>query len=342
MYRFYFLTIFLVPFFCKAQNLGGSATYNYLKLAASPQASALGGATVAILNNDVNLVHQNPALLNPSMHHQLGANINFMYGGIKNMFANYTKHYSKIGTTFNGAINFVSYGNNQQTDASGNVLGNFAANDYTAQITASRKYLEKWHYGATFKLIGSNYGQFKSYGVAFDVGLNYSDTTKLFKAGMVFKNIGTQLKAYNTGNKEPLPFEMQFGIAKKLEKAPVQFILTITNAHQFDIRYADTLFENEINGSVKKGKFTADKLFRHVILATQIYPTKNTEFTIAYNYLRRKELGVFNIANGFTGFSFGGGLILNTYQIRYARAYYQNTRAYNQIGVTIDFSKMHL
>jgi hypothetical protein len=324
-----------------AQNLGGSFTYNFLKLAASPQANALGGNVVSVFNNDINLVHQNPSLLQPKMHNHLGANINFMYGDSKNMFANYSMYKSKWNTTFQGGIIFMNYGKQNATDASGNSLGSFTANDFTMQVTASRKYLQKWNYGTTLKLIGSQYGQYKSYGIAMDLGLNYIDSAKLFQVGVVFKNIGAQLKSYVNTNKEALPFELQLGIAKRLEKAPLQFIFTVTNAHQLDIRYADTTFEKEINGTVKKGKFTVDKLFRHFILAAQIYPSKTTEITIAYNYLRRKELTLFNIGNGFTGLSFGGGLLFNTYQIRYARAYFQNNKAFNQLGLSINFMATH-
>jgi hypothetical protein len=111
--------------------------------------------------------------------------------------------------------------------------------------------------------------------------------------------------------------------------------------HQYNIRYADTLFENEIYGTVKKEKFTIDKLFRHITIATQIYPTKNTELTIAYNYLRRKELGLFNIGSGVTGFSFGAGVLFNAYQVRFAKAFYQNTKAYNQIGLQVNLDKLY-
>jgi hypothetical protein len=340
--KLYFLL--LVFFFSNknlAQNLGGSATYSFLKLANSPQIAALGGTTVGLINNDVNLVLQNPAMLKPLMHNQLAVNFNFIYGGVKQLQTNYTKYKGKINTTFNAAVNYINYGKTTQTDATGNVLGNIIANDYNVQLTASRKYLEKWNYGTTIKFIGSNYGQFSSYGVALDAGINFSDTTNQIKAGLVFKNIGTQLKVYNTGSKEPLPLEMQLGISKKLNNAPIQFIFTITNAHQLDIRYADTAFENEINGSVQKGKFTIDKLFRHFIIGAQLYPTNNTELTIAYNFLRRKELALLNATNGFTGFSFGVGILLKAYQLRYARAYYQNSRAYHQVGLTIDFKALH-
>jgi hypothetical protein len=337
--------LFFVSFFLMnnsfAQNLGGIATYNFLKLATSPQVSALGGTVVAIQNDDVNLAQHNPALLQPHHHGVLSNNINFLYGGIKHMNVNYSQYKPTINASFNVAVNFISYGKTDITDAVGNVNGSFNPSDYNVQLAFSRSYLQRWQYGAALKLIGSNYGQYKSFAAAVDMGVTYYDSANLLKAGVTFKNIGFQIKKYSGGVNEALPFDFQLGISKKLAKAPLQFILSATNVHQFDIRYADTSFENEINGSVQKGKFTFDKLFRHFIFAAQIYPSKQLEFTIGYNYLRRRELNLFNIGNGINGFSIGAGLLFNAYQIRLAKAYYQNTKAYNQIGVTINLEKLH-
>jgi hypothetical protein len=325
-----------------SQNLGGLSTYNFLKLAPAPQLSALGGTVVSIFNNDASLSYSNPALLQTNQDKNLYANINFMYGGIKQMYVNYTKHTPKRNINWNASINFINYGKVAQTDASGNTLGNFSPNDFNAQLSFSKRYLKKWQYGATAKLVGSNYAPYQSYAVVIDFGVTYTDSSQLLKAGAVFKNIGFQIKKYANGSSEALPFDFQLGVSKKLERAPLQFIFTATNMYQFDIRYADTIFENELNGTVKKGKFTLDKLFRHFILATQIYPSKNMELTISYNYLRRRELGLFNIGSGITGFSFGVGFLFNAYQFRFAKAFYQNTKAYNQIGLGINFNKLHL
>ncbi len=340
---FIFLLLGLLFFIhtASSQNLGGIATYNFLKLATSPQVSALGGTVVAIQNDDVSLAQHNPALLQPIHDGILGTNINFLYAGVKHMNVNYTKQKPKLGATFNVAINFISYGKTDLTDDVGNINGSFNPSDYNVQLAFSKSYLQRWKYGAALKLIGSNYGQYKSFAAAIDMGVIYYDSVHLLKAGMTFKNIGFQIKKYSGGVNEALPFDFQLGISKKLAKAPLQFILTATNVHQFDIRYADTSFENEINGSVQQGKFTIDKLFRHFIFATQLYPSKQLELTIGYNYLRRRELNLFNIGNGINGFSVGIGAIFNAYQIRFAKAYYQNTKAYNQIGININLENLH-
>jgi hypothetical protein len=52
---------------------------------------------------------------------------------------------------------------------------------------------------------------------------------------------------------EELPFDPTFGITKKLKNAPLSFSFTAHHLHQFDIRYNDTVFNNENTGVSKDG-----------------------------------------------------------------------------------------
>ena len=152
--------------------------------------------------------------------------------------------------------------------------------------------------------------------------------------------MGFQLKKYQGTTADDLPFDLQIGLTKRLEKAPFSFSITAHHLHQFDIRYNDTTF-NQDNGfeNGRNGKISFDKIFRHFVFATTVYIGKNVELIAAYNYLRRKELNIGNAENGLTGFSLGVGAIFNKIQIRYARAYYQNNTAYNQFGLNLKLNE---
>jgi hypothetical protein len=115
----------------------------------------------------------------------------------------------------------------------------------------------------------------------------------------------------------------------------------VHHAHQFDIRYSDTTFNNDnpFGGNVNNGKNTGDKIFRHFVLASQIYIGKYIEVTAAYNHLRRSELKISSAGNGLNGFSLGVGALLPKLHFRYARAYYQSGTAYNQIGINLPLNK---
>lgn len=315
----------------QSQTLGGNSVYNFLRLSASPQLSGLGGMNVSSIGNDITMT-SNPAMLRSSMHTQAGAVFTSFYSSIKMYHLTAAYHLPNAETTFGLGVTYFDYGDIVETDESGNVFGEFRPRDYYIQLFASRKYKEHWHYGASLKLIQSQYGRFKSTGVAMDIGLTYFDSSKGIQAGLVFKNMGTQLKAYNGTGKDDLPFDIQLGISKKLAKAPLQFSLTSHHLHTFNIRYDDTAF-NEVNSNEKK--FTFDKLFRHLVLSTQLYIADKVELSLGYNYLRRKELNVGSSGNGLNGFSASVGVVLKNLQIRYGRSYYQNNTAYNQFGLNI-------
>jgi len=330
------ITFVLYASFLKAQTLGGNSVFNFLKLPATPQLTALGGINTSHISNDVGLSFNNPALLRPSMHTQLNAVFNGLYNGISAYHLSLGYHHEKLNTNFGWGIHFINYGSIQETDASGNVYGSLHPTDWVMQISASRSYMEKWNYGATLKFVSSNYGQFRSNGIAVDVGLLYHDTAALFSASILVKNMGTQLKTYEGTDPDDLPFDLQLGVSKRLENSPFGFSLTAHHLHQFDIRYNDTDF-NDVNGfpNGSDKKFTFDKLFRHVVIAANVYLADKVELTAGYNYLRRKELNIGNTGNGLNGFSMGAALMLPKLQVRIARSQYQRNTAYTQFGLSL-------
>lgn len=273
-----------------AQTLGGSSVFNFLKLSNTPQLTALGGVNVSQTTNDVGLAFNNPALLKPSMHTQMNAVFNNFYGGIKVYHLSLGYRNTKLNTNFSWGLNYFGYGNISETDASGNVLGKFRPTDWVMQVSASRNYLEKWNYGATLKFINSNYGQYRSNGLAMDAGVLYHDSSKLFSASLVAKNMGFQLKKYDGTQADDLPFDLQIGLTKRLANAPFSFSITAQRVHQFDIRYNDTTFNNEngfANGSAKK--FSFDKLLNHFVLATTIYAGDRVEVIAGYKFCGGKN-----------------------------------------------------
>jgi len=336
--RIFFFSILLFNFiqFSNAQTIGGNAVYNFLKLPGSPQLSGLGGVNVSNISNDIGLSFNNPALLRPSMHMQLTTVFNSMYAGINTYQAMIGYTDEKLQTNFSAGIQYLDYGNIAQTDAAGNMLGTFRPGDYVARVSVSRQYLERWYYGATIKYIHSNYGLYQSDALAMDVGVAYYDSVAQVQVSLLMKNMGVQLKKYEGTAGDDLPFDLQAGITKRLKNAPIQFSLTAQHLHQFDIRYNDTSFNN-VNGfnTNDKAGITLDKIFRHIVFATQFYVGDKIEITAAYNHLRRAELDIYNSTNGLNGFSLGIGVLFKKIQIRYARSYYQNNTAYNQFGLNM-------
>jgi len=327
-----------------AQVTGGQNAFEYLRMSNSPHVTALGGYVPASQDNDVSFALQNPALLRPSMHNQLAVNYNIYYAGIGIANLQYGYHVEPLKTDFAVGIQYLNYGNMTNTDAQGNDLGRIYAADYSLNFSASRQYLNRWRYGATVKWAHSLLADRSGMAVLADVGISYEDTANGWNIGAVAKNMGIQLKQYNPANDmEPLPFDLQIGISKRLKNVPLRLYLTAHHLYQWDVYYdnpADKVVTTIINSNADtaEGSHTIDKIFRHLNFGAELILGKRITVSAAYNHLRRGELGVKD-ATGMAGFSFGAGINLNKMVVRYARSYYGSAGAYNELGLSFQLNK---
>jgi hypothetical protein len=330
----FLITIFLSITFLKphAQTLGGNAAYNFLKFSYATSQTAAGGVAVSQPSADVALALNNPALLRPALHAQAALHFTHLPAGIKGLHLASAYHDEKRNTTFGAALTFIQYGSITQTDAAGNVAGRFHPVDYQLQLSAARHYLERWQYGATFKFIQSSYQTYRSVAVAVDVGVQYLDSAKGWSLAVLAKNMGMPLKGY-AGAPEELPFDLQWGVTKKLADAPLAFSISAQQLHRFNLLYNDTLFNSE-TGNATTPSF-GKKLLHHVVVAAHLFISRQLEATVGYNPLRRYELSLGTAGNGLAGFSAGFTARFEKLHISYARSAYQRGIAGNQLGLNL-------
>ena len=335
------ICLLMICIFClsklPAQTLGGNAVFNFLSQPNTAQLSALGGVNISYIGNDVGMTFNNPSLLRYGMHKQINTSFNSFLAGIKN-YSLTSAWYSEAAKT-NLAIgtNYFDYGTLTQTDASGNMYGSFRPVDYVVQIMASKQYHERFHYGLTLKYIHSNYGQYRSSGLAADLGIAYYDSANQVQVSVVVKNMGTQLQTYDgTGRKEELPFDIQAGITKRLKNAPFQFSLTANHLQQFNKYYYDTTFLAMEGAEGFSSNHTFQKILSHLVIASQIFVHEKLELTLGYNFQRRQDLNGYNITNGLNGFSMGAGVLLKKIHIRYATGFYQSN-LFHQLSLNFNF-----
>ena len=322
-----------------AQTLGGNAVFHFLTMPNTAQLSALGGVNVSDIGKDVGMAFQNPSLLRDDMHQQLNASFHSFLAGIRNYSLTSAIHLEDQHTNLGIGVNFFDYGTLNQTDASGNIMGTFRPTDYVVQLMASRQYHEKFWYGATFKFINTQYSQYRSSGIAMDVGVAYFDEEKGFQASVVVKNMGTQLKTFEGNNrKEELPFDLQAGVTKRLEHAPFQFSLTAHHLQAFNIYYNDTSFRASEGEYGYANGTTLQKVFSHLVLSAKVFLNENLEIYTGYNFQRRQDLNGYNISSGLNGFSIGTGVLLKKLHIRYATGFYQ-TNMFHQLSMNINWSR---
>jgi hypothetical protein len=322
--------------YLKAQTLGGNSVFSFLQLPQTTQQAALGGVNISNLTTDVGLISANPALLQEKMHQQVHASFNSFFAGINNYGLSTAYYLPKKEITLGAAIQYINYGNITQTDAIGNILGNFSPTDYAVSVMASKILYQRFSVGTTAKFINSNYGQYRSNGAAIDIGINYIDTANLLQIAFVVKNMGTQLKTYDgSSNKQELPFDMQIGITKRLAKAPLQFSFTAHQLQRLNSFYNDTAFNNSEGLSNNEVSF-ANKILQHCVVAAQAFLSNKIELTLGYNFLRRTNLNIANSANGVNGFTMGLGLYLKKVHLRYATGFYQRHQ-FHQVGINFNW-----
>ena len=320
-----------------AQTLGGNAAFNFLNNSVGARTAALGGLNISGINNDVSVTFQNPALLRPVHHGQISSNFNSWVAGISNYSLVAASQIPSIGCIAGIGVNYFNYGTLTQTDAAGNILGQFRPMDYVVQGMLSKQYKERFTGGVTLKYIQSNYGMFRSAGIAVDVGVVYRDSAAGWQASVLVKNMGTQLSAYMPGTaKEEIPFDLQAGISKRLANAPFQFSLTARQLHRFNTLYNDTTFraeEGEINYTSVS---TLQKVLAHLTVGVQVYPHEKLELMAGYSFRRRSELNVFNQVAGLNVFTFGTALQLKKMHIQYATGLYQRN-LFHQFTINVNW-----
>ena len=344
--------IFLSLAFTVHAQIGGTKAFRLLDLQVPARSAALGGATNAIWDDDVNLASSNPALLNPTMKKQLAYNhVNYVsdlsYGNV--LYA----HQVKDKFTFAAGLQYFNYGNFDGRDNYDAKTGTFKASDYALNLSIAKPFNEDstLSIGATLKTIYSHFDSYYALGSAVDVGLTYHTKDKL-TVTLLAKNYGSQWRTYTgTGVKEKLPSDVQIGLSKKLDKAPFRLIVLYDQLLKWDLTYSDPQtasssidpFTNkpivktskEIrNEKIKSG---LDKFGRHLIFGTEVLVGKNFTLRLAYNYKNGKEVALSDVKK-VNGLSLGFGIKVYKFHIDYAYSKYALTGNSNTIGITTNFN----
>ncbi len=322
---------------------GGSSTYQFLSLPMNARQVGMGGSLYARYDNDIQLSLYNPSLLTPEISNQLMINYTDHFSDVKQGYFAYSHSFKKIGS-FQAGIQYLNYGKFTETDASGNVLGEFTSNDFAFTVGWGRRLDSNFSIGANLKFINSQYQSYTSNGIAADIAASYINTKRRLAISLIARNAGTQLKSYNE-IKESLPFEMLLGISQKLKYAPFTYSVVWQNLEKWDLTYTDPndptnerdAITNEIKQQSKAEKF-ADKTLRHLIFGLEFQPMKAFAFRISYNHKHRKEVSV-PTHSGMSGFSWGFGIKVSKFQLSYARDIYHPAGAPNYFTISTNLSE---
>lgn len=282
-----------------------TTAYNFLSVPSSSHVYGLGGHNLTIIDDDINLVEQNPALLGPEFDHQVGLNYMRYIGDTNFAGLRYGQGVSEHGAIAVG-IQYFGYGNLQGADIDGTRTGTFSASDIAFNLTYSHDISDRFRGGITLKYLYSKYEDYSAGAVAADLGVNYYDPDHEFSASLVAKNLGGQVKKFNE-YKDNLPWDIQLGVSKMLSMAPVRLHLTAYELARWKSPYYKIQDVNNPNSGLVKEESFGSNLLRHLVFGVDILPTDNIYLGVGYNYRTRSDMATYK-RDFMSGLSVGGGL----------------------------------
>ncbi len=263
----------------------GTTAYSYVDLPASAHIYALGGVNISTIDEDINSVGQNPALLGSEHNMQLGLNYmhyiaNSNFGGLR-----FGKGAGANGS-WSAALQYYGYGKMQETDISGAITGEFAPKDISASGTYSHDITDRLRGGIALKALYSSYADFTALALATDLGINYYDPERDLSLSLVAVNLGGQVKRFDQ-TYERLPADVRLGWTQSFGMLPIRFSATLWNLTRWGTGYSG--------------------LMRHIVLGADFMPSDRFYIAAGYNYKTRSDMRA-DARSLLSGFSVGAGL----------------------------------
>jgi hypothetical protein len=342
-------------------QIGGESTYDFLNLTNSARMAALGGNQVALSDSlDLNVSFNNPSLLRPDTKNLLALNYVNYFAGINYGYVAYS-----FGTPLPGnlavGMQYINYGEFIEALPNGEKTGlTFNAAEYALNIIWSNEFKfgkikkdsvlldsissvnqnsptvkgkRSLAYGINLKPILSSFESYQSIGFAADLGLSYISSDGLSVASLVARNIGTQISTYYDGaDREKIPFDLQFGISKKLLHAPFRFAATMQHLQKWDL--AKPVEDNSGTTTSYVEESFPKKFMRHMVLGVELLPSPNFTIRAGYNHQIRQELRL-DEKMSTVGFSWGFGVRISRFQLSYGSARYHLAGSSNLFSVAI-------
>ncbi len=280
----------------------GSTAYEFLNIPTSAHSAAIGGNSVSMIEDDVTLLFENPALLSNVSHNTINFDfMTYMSGSLK-LSAAFSRQWGSRGNWAIGA-QVLNYGEMTETNEHFEEIGTFNANDINIQGGYTYMFTDKLTGGVQGKVLMSNYGDYSSIGLGVDLGVNYYDEKMGFSVGLVAQNLGGQVDALYEKT-EKMPFNLVLGLSKMLPNAPIRFNVNLTDLTHWDNNYY-TMSGDKISSS--------KRALNHLVLGVEAFPSKQTWVGLGYNFRRGYEMKVQDSSH-WAGFSLGAGINIKKFK----------------------------
>lgn len=293
-----------------------SPAYNFLNVTSSARVYGLGGVNISNVDDDINSIDQNPALLGPEYDMQVG--VNYMRYISSSNFAGL-----RFGTAagehgaWAAGIQYFGYGEMTEADEAGNITGSFSPKDVSFSGTYSHDITDRLRGGITLKMLYSSYADYTAFAVATDLGINYYDPDRDLSLSVVVANLGGQLKRFDKAY-DRLPVDLRLGWTQSFGTLPVRFSVTAWNLTKWKLPYYET-GDGTSDADFKLKDSFGSNLFRHLIFAADFIPNEKFHIGIGYNYKTRTDMSTYS-RSFLSGFSIGAGMNVSSFRFGIAFA----------------------
>lgn len=289
----------------------GSNAFTFLNIPMSTRIYGLGGVNISLVDDDVTTIDQNPALLGGEMSGQLAMSY-MRYVGDSNFAGVRYAHAASDRSAWSAAIQYFGYGDITETDAGGNVIGNFSPKDATFMVAYSHDITDRVRGGINVKGVYSTYAEYSSVALATDLGINYYDPDRDMSLSAVVANLGGQLKKFNNEG-DRLPIDIRLGWSQTFGTFPLRLSVTAWNLTKWKLPYYEYSNGAADGQTVEKSSFSSN-LFRHLVFGADLVTSPNWYLGVGYNYKTRTDMQTYH-RNMLSGFSLSGGIRVSNFGV---------------------------
>lgn len=286
----------------------GTSAYSFLNVTSSAKVYGLGGVNISLVDDDITVTEQNPALLGPEISNMVALNYMHYLGGSNFAGLRYGHSAGDHGA-WSASVRYFGYGSMKETLPDGSVIGTFSPKDVAFGGAYAHDFTDRLRGGIAVNALYSAYADYTAFALATDLGINYYDADRDLSLSVVLANLGGQVKRFNE-QYDRLPFDIRLGWSQSFGTFPIRFSITAWNLTKWKLPYCET-GDGSSTGTPSIKESFGSNLFRHLVFGLDLISSPNYYVTLGYNYKTRTDMSTYS-RSFLSGFSLGGGLRLRT------------------------------
>lgn len=283
-----------------ARAQDSQTVYDFLRLPVSAHAAALGGDNITLIEDDASLIFGNPALLSSVEDKTIGLNYMNYMSGVNMASASFNRVVGQRAS-WAATAQYINYGSMKETDENNVQTGEFSAKDISIAGYFSYMLTDRLSGGITAKFITSYIGDYNSFAMGVDLGLNYYDSEREWSLSAVAKNLGGQLKAFDD-KYEKMPIDLQVGVSKSVVNTPFRISATLIDLVHWNYDFIN-----------------------HAVVGVEAQLSSSIWLGAGYNFRRADEMSISDgetESSHWAGWSLGAGLNLERFKLNIAYGKY--------------------